>query len=153
MSTTSKAILTGQNMDDYFDFFSKMSEWQINRKNFPQEFFSIIAIFEEDCNFNVKEIRSDMQRLFIVGQNSKGDKRNELMLRYGNNELIVARVQFIHTRQGNMSRLYKILKQIKKKYRLNKIVVECCVTDASVSWCKKNGFTKINEAETSYIEK
>ena len=153
MSKISKDIFGGKDKRQYFDFFSRRTEWQINKNNFPQEFFSIIAIFEEDCDFNVREIRSDMQRLFIAGQNSRGDKRNELMLRYGDEELIVARVGFVHTRQGNMTRLYKILKQIKRKYKLKKIIIECCVTKASVDWCEKNGFVKINKNSTSYIEK
>ena len=132
--------------------FFDQPEYKVSNENFPQEFFSIVAIFEEDCNFNVKKLYSDSGRLFIYGQNSRGDSNNELMLRYGNNELIVARVKFIHTREGNMTRLYKILKQIRKKYKLNKIIIECCNSD-SASWCTKNGFVTMEGDKTSYVEK
>ena len=88
MSKSSKAIFTTNQNDSSFDFYSKRAILKIDSKNFPQEFYPIVALFVEDCNYNIKELRSDMGRLFIVGQNSAGDKRNELMLRYGDKQLI-----------------------------------------------------------------
>ena len=120
--------------------------------NFPQEFFPIVSLFAEDCNYNLKSLYTDRGgRFFISGYRpGKNAAQNELMLRTGNNRLVVARVEFIHQRQGKMTELYKILKNIRKKYNLDPIVIESCISDASINWCQKNGFVPIGE---SFIEK
>ena len=71
----------------------------INNKNFPIPFFSIIALFAEDANYGLKDCYVHGNRLFIRGR-TKG-RTNELMLRYhGQTELVVARIQFVHRRKG-----------------------------------------------------
>lgn len=72
------------------------------------------------------------------------------MLRFGNNQLIVARVEFIHQRNGYMTNLYKILQSIRKKYKLDPIIMEQCITEGSKGWVTKNGF--IPYYGQSYIE-
>lgn len=37
----------------------------INKKNFPIAFFTIISLFSEDANFNLKECYVQYNRLFI----------------------------------------------------------------------------------------
>lgn len=135
-----------ENMNGYCDF---MEDVGINYSNFPQEFFEIVSLFAEDCNFNLKSVYIHHNRLFIMGR-CKG-QINELMLRFGNYRLIVARVEFIHQRQGKMTRLYKILKKIRKKYKLNPITIEQCMTEASRNWSIKNRFVPVPYTD-SFVE-
>ena len=137
----------------FFDFFRRSNTYPINYKNFPQEYFSIIAIFGEDSYFNLKEIRADWTRLWIRGNNSNNSKSNELMLRVHGNKLIVARIEFIHQRKGNMTRLYNILKQIKRKYKLEEIIIEQCHTEAITNWCIKNGMVPTTNYSKSFTDK
>ena len=69
----------------------------------------------------------------------------------GNERLVVARVEFIHKREGKMTELYRILKSIRKKYHLKPIIIESCITEASINWCKKNGFIPMDDG--SFTEK
>lgn len=68
--------------------------------------------------------------------------------------LIIARVAFIHKRQGNMTKLYAVLKRIQKKYKLGHIVIESAQTEAMHCWCRKNGFVedKFNNTISTYRE-
>lgn len=117
--------------------------------NFPQEFFPVVTLFAEDCNYNLKEIYIQDSVLYILGSNYNNTKQNELMLRFGHRQLTVARIKFINRRQGNMCRLYKELIKIQKKYKLNKIILESCQTDAMQSWAEKNGFI-LTDAGTEF---
>ena len=111
----------------------------INLKSFPAAFFSIIGIMTEDCNYHIKQCYSSGNRLFFTGYYH--NHPSELMLRYGNSELVVARIMFAHKRVGNMTRLFETLKHIKRSYHINKIVIECVQTDEMRAWCIKNNFT------------
>lgn len=146
MSNISKKIF-GDNIIEYANY---KGEKGINESTFPQEFFEIVSLFAEDCNFCLKRLYVHCNRLFIEGQ-SRG-KSNFLMLRFGDQRLVVANIQFIHQRQGKMTQLYKILKKIRKKYGLKPIKIESCQTEASRSWSIKNGFI-LQEETQSYIEK
>lgn len=117
-------------------------------ENFPQEFFSIVAILANDCNYNLNALYIHLNKLYISG--CFKEKRNDFMLRFGNNQLIVARVEFIHQRNGYMTNLYKILQSIRKKYKLDPIIMEQCITEGSKGWVTKNGF--IPYYGQSYIE-
>ena len=134
-----------------FDFFS-VKKGMVDKRNFPTAFFPIVGLFSEDCNFKLKTCYSSMNRFFVDGY-YKG-KKCELMLRYaGNdNELIVARVQFIQQRQGKMTELYRILKLIQKEYKTGRIVIELVQTDEMHNWCKKNGFIEDQCRPKNYIE-
>ena len=94
---------------------------------------------------------AEKNRLIIKGANYHRTKNNVLMLRFGRGQLIVANAEFIHTREGNMTKLYGMLKDIRKRYKLDRIVMEQCVTVASQSWVKKNGFELLTDL--TYIEK
>lgn len=124
----------------------------VDKRNFPIAFFPIAGLFAEDCKFKLNECYSNMQRFFIEG-NCKGE-RCELMLRYGdyNNELVVARIEFIHKRQGKMSELYRILKMIQKEYKTGKIVIESVQTDEMENWCIKNKFIEDKNRPKCYID-
>jgi hypothetical protein len=139
----------GKNLD--YDFFS-VKKGRVDKRNFPTAFFPIVGIFSEDCNFKLKKCYSSMNRLFVDGY-FKG-KSCELMLRYAGyyNELIVARVEFIHRRRGKMTELYRILKLIQKEYKTGRIVIESVQTDEMKNWCIKNGFIEDQCRPMCYIE-
>ena len=115
---------------------------EMGKQKFPDEFLPINSIFDEDCDGHLEAVYTQAGRLFIRGSIDNGEKENELLLRYGNNSLTVARVSFIHRRCGNMTRLYRALQKIRKKYELAPIVIESAITDGSIAWCEKNGFQK-----------
>jgi hypothetical protein len=124
----------------------------LKANNFPHELFPIVGIFELDCNLNITQLHFFMNKLYIVGEHD-GEKC-EIMLRYGHysNELVVARVQFIHRRVGKMTELYRILKLIQQKYKTGQIMIENVQTDEMKKWCIKNGFVEDSLREKCYIE-
>lgn len=129
---------------DYNDSFDA-----VNVNNFPAAFFSIIGIMAEDCHYHIKECYSSNNRLFFVGRYK--NNYSELMLRYGDSELIVARIRFAHKRVGNMTRLYAVLKHIKRAYHLKRIIIEAVGTDEMRSWCVKNNLKPItNDKVTNW---
>ena len=149
MSMYSKRAFTERRPDIHCNYLHGTG---IDIHNFPQEFFPIVGIFAEDCDYHLKDLHISFDRLFIRGYN-KG-KSNELLLRFGESNLLVSRIEFIHQRQGNMTRLYEILKRIRKNYRLNPIVIEYCLTEESINWSIKNGLMPVtHEEHTSYREK
>jgi len=126
----------------------------LNDKNFPPAFFSIVSLFAEDANYNLREVTLINGNLIIHGL-YKGVK-STLYLRYKYNEdisLVVAQVEFIHKRVGYMTRLYKILCNIRKIYKLNEIIIECVNTDEMKNWCQKNGLVKMPNNPYNYISK
>ena len=129
--------------------FMKYSEG-ITGKNFPAELFSIVAIFAEDCDYRISAFYSDSTRLFIRGYH-RGNEC-QLMLRVHDDELNVASISFIHQRKGNMTKIYGILKKIRKKYHLDPIKIECVCSQGLKNWCEKNGFVKDPIDHLSYIE-
>lgn len=114
----------------------------INIDNFPVDISKIIKLFSCDCNGNIYECRTQWKRLLIKGYDN--DNYCELMLRYDgyDNQLVVAKVQFVNRRKGKMSELYKILREIQVSYKTGKIVIESVSTEEMASWCNKNGFEK-----------
>lgn len=140
------------NVSEYFfDYFGKYYRNPINTTNFPQEFFPIVSIFVEDSFFNVKQLYADWNRLFIRGDNYNLTKSNELMLRIHDDKLVIARLKFIHQRAGNMTRLYRLLTEIQRKYDLKYIELEQCITESSINWCKKNGFVSLPNKPECYV--
>jgi hypothetical protein len=137
--------------DRNFDFFyPKYCENSSN--TFPIPFFQIVGLFAEDCSYNLKDCYINKSRLFIKGYEKESSC--ELMLRFSSyeNRLVVARVEFIHKRQGKMTELYRILKMIQKKYKAGKIVIESVGTEEMEAWCKKKKFAKEHEHSSNYVE-
>lgn len=131
-----------------FNFFDNTSTSSLNKNNFPQELFQVVSLFVEDSNAHLKECYTMIERLFISGY-YKGSK-NELMLRYrykdyGKIGLVVARIGFIHKRQGYMTKLYEVLKTIKRRYHYNFICIEQVHTEEMRAWCRKNGFIEMDK--------
>ncbi len=117
----------------------------INLQNFPAAFFSVVGIMAEDCNYHISKCYSDGRSLFVEGYYRKHP--SELMLRYGKSKLVVARIKFAHQRAGNMTRLFEVLKHIKRSYHLEKIVIESVLTDEMRAWCQKHKFTPCGDPE------
>lgn len=122
----------------------------LSKENFPISSFSIVGLFVEDCNFNLTDCYYSRHRFFIVGFNK--EEKCELMLRYGchGNELVVARVMFIHKRQGKMTKLYQILKLIQREYKTGAIVIESVQTEEMKNWCIKNSFIQDSRSSINY---
>ncbi len=117
----------------------------INSQNFPVAFFSVIGIMSEDCDYHINDCYSQRSRLFFRSDDS------ELMLRYGSSELVVARIEFVHKRAGNMTRLFEVLKHIKQIYNLDKIVIESVQSNEMKAWCKKNNFIPCGDPDSFSI--
>ena len=135
--------------------FKVNRDWSdnINDKTFPVPFFSIVGLFAEDANYDLRECYVHKNRLFIKGY-VKGEK-NELMLRYNSGSekmLVVARVEFVHKRKGKMTELYRILKRIQRKYHTGPIMIECVLTEEMKMWCLKNKFKEDEFAKGNYIQ-
>lgn len=137
---------------EYVDFFS--ANRALNNANFEQELFGIVALFAEDSNYGLYELYLDeMNRFFIKGLDN--EHKNELMLRvnYGEEkELVIARVEFVHKRQGKMTELFRLLKIFQKNYDLGPIVIESALSDAIKNWCAKNNFVKDKFNPLNYVE-
>ena len=124
------------------NFFRESSG--INYTKWNISFFNIVALFADDSNFSINKCYIGFENLFIEGK-SRG-KVCELMLRLPEGEkdpIVVARVEFMHKRCGNMSKLYMLLKRIQKKFKLGPIIIESVSSEAMRNWCQKNGFTRI----------
>ncbi len=108
----------------------------------PTAFFEIVSLFAEDCENNLYYCYVQGNRLFIKGIFNRDE--NDLMIRYGEgiSELIVARVEFINKRKGNMTKLYQMLQKIQKQYNTGRISIECAHTPEIKNWCKKHGFVE-----------
>lgn len=132
------------------DFFRK--SYPISSSNFPIAFFPIVGIFAEDCNFKLRKCYIHNRRLFIYG--FANSKQCELMLRFGqgDNRLVVARVEFIHTRKGKMTELYRVLKHIQKTHKCGKIEIESVQSEEMENWCLKNGFIEKVHSDSTYTE-
>jgi hypothetical protein len=137
--------------DNNFSFFSKRLDNFMNISNFPQQFFPIVALFAEDCNYNINELHTIEGELRISGSYKKNI--NRLYLSYNNERhyLTVIQVMFINRRQGNMTKLLDILKIIKETYKLNRIMIQSPLNEAMRNWCRKNEFIQNKSDESEYI--
>ena len=146
-----KSFFKGQrneNESNFMLFGGKSSEW----KSFPQAFFPILGLMARDSNFNVRVCSGVNKNLSI--ETSYRGQQGSLYLRYNygrDDRLVVASVQFIHRRKGNMTELFSILKQIRRAYHTGPIMIESVLTDEMASWCKKNGFVVDPICQNNYI--
>ena len=134
--------------DTFWDYkANKLKE--INSHNFPAAFFSVIGVMAEDCNYHIRKCYNDHGRLFFEGYYH--NHYSELMLRYGQSKLVVARIEFAHKRSGNMTILFEVLKHIKRAYHLDKIVIESVQTDAMRCWCQKHNFIPCGDPDQQSV--
>lgn len=136
-----------------FDFFDRSANRAtISSKNLPQEFFPLIGLFAMDCHYHLIKCYTDMNRLFIEG--SYKGKYNELMLRVDPDSdigLVIARVCFIHQREGYMCKLVEILEHIRRANRYGEIMIESALSPKMQSWVKKNGWLEIDPGPKMYL--
>ena len=138
-------------VDEFFDYTRSLGTG-LARQNCPQVLFAVIAIMAEDCGYHLTELRSDSTRVFIRGYDRYKQRECRLMLRINEGNLVVAVVRFVHERQGYMTRLYKALKLIRRRYKLNRIAIEC-PNEKMKKWCLKNGFVQDMHGCGNYVEK
>ncbi len=125
----------------------------IDDREFENVFAEIIDLFKEDAGGELDDCYSRFDRLFISGHIK--DESNDLMLRYNHgidNDLVVARVCFIHRREGKMTKLYHLLKKIQKEYQTGAIIIEQAGTTEIKSWCEKNNFAEKMFVRNNYVE-
>lgn len=71
-------------------------------------------------------------------QNTNGA---ELRIVFGRNkQLIVSRVNLNRKRQGTMTAIYNLLREIGAAHGYNKIVIQSVLTSEMEQWCRKNHF-------------
>lgn len=140
--------------NENWNFMRESKIWEnISCRTFPIPFFSIIGLFSEDANYELRDCYVEHNRLFVKGYTN--GKQNELMLRYNygkDNNIVVARIEFIHQRKGKMTELYRILKRLQRKYHTGPIVIEAVQTEAMRKWCLKNNFVKMRHDERYFIQ-
>jgi len=51
-----------------------------------------------------------------------------------------------------MTMLFEYLKRTRRRYNLDKIVIEAVTSNAMKQWCIKNGFTPIKESRNYEID-
>ena len=126
----------------------------INNKTFPQEFFMIVGLFAKDCRYKLCKCYCHYNRLFIEGRYNGRPCELMLRIRPGHDfGLVIARVQFIHQRKGNLTKLIEILEDIRKANSLGDIMIENVSTPEMKSWIKKNGWIALNRWSGNYISK
>lgn len=111
------------------------------------DFQSIIELFEEDLGSPLELAVIDLNRLFLKGYSD--EMNNELMLRLNSerSELIVARIQFIHQRQGYCQRLLQLLTEYGKNHHYQWIVFEGVLSEPMLQFVKKHGFQLASDKE------
>ena len=148
--STQKAFFVSGHRGNPFIFFSKAMPFDL--KDFPQAFFPVVGLMARDSNFNIKRCSSN-GNILSIDCYYRG-KVGQLYLRYNaglDHRLVVASVQFIHRRNGYMTELLSILKQIRRTYRTGPIVIENVLSDEMKAWCHKNGFDVDPKASGNYI--
>ncbi|MCU7667535.1 hypothetical protein [Bacillus thuringiensis] len=105
-----------------------------------EEFSTIIALFEKDNGKKV-DVRTNMGRLFITGEES------ELMLRFNTHtkRITIARILFKHTRIGYGTSLLSELKQYGKTNGYDSILIESLMTKEAYHFAMKHGFQFIGD--------
>lgn len=103
--------------------------------NIPIELFEIVRLFETDNGRPLENIKLFGNKFDIHGRRL-GRNKLEFEITLRNNMLQLEEVEFIHEDQGNFHNLYGILKDIQKKYGLNKIFFHAVYTDKMHQICK-----------------
>lgn len=152
MNVAADCIFTSPHTDDMFCIADENGSI-VFPPGFPDSFKSIVDLMQEDAgSIYARQCHIDENRLFVKIYSEKKDDFNQLLIRFGNGVLTVAMANFLHKRQGYLTRLYEILKGIREEYNLNPIIMERCVNEQSTGWCKKFHFIEIEDAPTSYME-
>ena len=106
-------------------------------------FGDVIQLFEKDCEGRLYESYINLGRLFLKGYGQESDC--ELMLRLWKHVgcLVIARIEFIHQRQGNMTELVRLLTAYGKKNGYRKIIVEAAHSESIQGFLKKHSFLPV----------
>lgn len=114
-----------------------------------EDFQEIVQLFQDDAGGQLDSAHinySMVNRLFL---NGGFEEQNELMLRLNTyqKQLIVARVHFIHQRQGYGTKLFKFLNEYGKNNGYETIVVESVLTQEMKQFLMKHGFELASDYE------
>ena len=145
-----KHFFTGDSCNNSFIFYE--SKIPFDWKTFPQAFFAIVGIFARDSHFHIQNC-SGFNGTLTIETKCQG-KSGLLYMRYNtipDHRLVVANIRFIHKRQGYMTELFSILKEIRRTYHTGPIVIESVLSDEMEAWCKKNGFSIDPRNKRNYI--
>lgn len=107
-----------------------------------EDFQDIIQLFETDAGGTLDSARIEkslINRLFLNGGD---EEQNELMLRLNtiHKHLVVARIAFIHQRQGYGEKFFELLNNYGKNNGYEAIIVESVLTSEMQSFLTKHGF-------------
>lgn len=133
-----------------FKAYSNKEDKPITPHSFPPEFFPIVGIMAEDCDYHIQDLYSDSTHLYLKGYYKTQESR--LLLRVYSNRIIVADCILIHDWEEGMTHIVRIIKRIRHKYKLNRIEIECVDTEELKEWCLKNGFVEKPDSLGTYIE-
>lgn len=81
-----------------------------------QDLTSVIHLFEDDCGVELSDAYM----------------------------LVIARIKFIHKRQGQMTKLVKLLSEYGRKNGYKKLIIESAQSEEIQSFCAKNSFVPIS---------
>lgn len=126
--------------------------FSMQNMDIPQAFYPIIGIIAEDSNYHISSCSFFNGCLDIKG--SYRGKESYCRIRFCadyENSIIVQTVYMIHQRHGYMTRLYEILKHIKRTYRTGDIIIQSVISEEGERWCRKNGF--VPDGDGNYVRK
>lgn len=116
-------------------------EGKADPERFPEGLRPVIELFLNDAGSVELNAQLDfMQTLFI---HSIGDEAvSDFMLRLKTYDqyLTIARVEFIHKRQGNMERLEKILLGLAREIGYRGIQIECANSPSILGYVQKHAY-------------
>ena len=136
--------------DIYFLYDGKTFVQQ--NTDIPQAFYPIIGIVAEDSNYNITCCSFINACLDIEGRHR--GRKSYCRIRFSSgddNNIVVQSVELIHQRQGYMTRLYDILKHIKRTYRTGDIIIQSVLSAEGESWCRKMGL--IPDGNGNFVSK
>lgn len=124
-------------LTDYrkFGYEKQNDEVVYDSGNIPTELFEIVSLFEADNEQPLESIKLLGNKFEINGRRF-GKNKLEFVITLRNNMLQLEVVEFIHEGQGNFHKLYEILKEIQKKYKLNKIFFHAVYTQKMHEICE-----------------
>lgn len=119
----------------YYNFVTNKGTG-VERVDLPKQLLGIIKLCKKDSN-GVLEAATFCNREFIV----ESSLSYGVILHFYTGDIRVYRVNFENQDKGNMTSLYKILKNLQKEYGCGKIIIDCVISDRMLNWCNRHGFT------------
>lgn len=133
-------------------FVHNGSDFTLRSAAVPQAFYPILGTMAEDSNYHICSYSFINRCLDISGRCRGKESRCRIQFSCGtDNSIIVQTVTMIHQRRGYMSRLYEVLKHIKRTYRTGDIMIQSVVSDEGENWCRKHNL--VPDGNGNYVSK